>query len=63
MKVHESTASVFDRPALDAVQKFKYRPRVENGVPVAVPGVRSVIAFTLEDDRGEIRVRPEETQP
>ena len=39
---------VFDREALAAVSKFKYKPKVENGQPVAVPGVKNVIRFELE---------------
>ena len=34
-----STNSVFDRPAMEAVYKFKYKPRVVDGEPVEAPGV------------------------
>jgi periplasmic protein TonB len=47
--VIESSNSVFDRAALDAVQRFRYRPRVIDGEPVEVPGVRFRITFQLED--------------
>ena len=39
---------VFDRAAIRAALKFKYKPRVEEGVPVAVPGVEHLITFQLE---------------
>ena len=47
--VIESTSAVFERAALDAVQRFRYRPRVIDGEPVEVPGVRFRITFQLED--------------
>lgn len=46
--VVESSNSVFDRPAMDAVLRFRYRPRVIDGEPVEVPGVRFRITFNLE---------------
>jgi periplasmic protein TonB len=47
--VVESSNSIFDRPAMDAVMRFRYRPRVIDGEPVEVPGVRFRITFQLED--------------
>ncbi|MEM9385712.1 MAG: energy transducer TonB [Pseudomonadota bacterium] len=46
--VIESTSSLFDRAAVEAAQKFKYKPRVVNGEPIEVPGVRNQITFKLE---------------
>jgi periplasmic protein TonB len=46
--VVESTSSLFDRAAMDAAAKFKYKPRVIDGEPVEVPGVRNKITFVLE---------------
>jgi periplasmic protein TonB len=46
--VVESTSSIFDRAAIDAVMRFRYRPRVIDGEPVEVPGVRFRITFELE---------------
>ena len=43
-----STNSIFDRPALEAVYKFKYRPRVVDGEPVETPGTRRKFTFVLE---------------
>lgn len=40
---------IFDRAALQAVAKFKYKPKVINGKPVAVAGVRNKLTFILED--------------
>ena len=47
--VIESSSSIFDRAAMDAVMRFRYRPRVIDGEPVEVPGVRFRITFQLED--------------
>ena len=47
--VLQSTSSLFERAALRAVLKFKYKPRVVDGVPVDVPGVKTRISFQLED--------------
>jgi periplasmic protein TonB len=47
--VIESSSSIFDRAAMDAVTRFRYRPRVIDGEPVEVPGVRFRITFNLED--------------
>ena len=46
--VVESTSSLFERAAVDAAAKFKYKPRVIDGEPVEVPGVRNKITFVLE---------------
>jgi periplasmic protein TonB len=47
--VIESSSAIFDRAAIDAVMRFRYRPRVIDGEPVEVPGVRFRITFQLED--------------
>jgi protein TonB len=44
-----STSSLFDRSATRAVLKFKYKPRVVDGQPVEVPGVKTRITFKIED--------------
>jgi periplasmic protein TonB len=48
-QVIESSSSIFDRAAIDAVLRFRYRPRVIDGEPVEVPGVRFRITFELRD--------------
>jgi protein TonB len=45
----QSTSSLFERAAIRAVLKFKYKPRVVDGVPVRVPGVKTRISFQLEE--------------
>ena len=47
--VIQSTSSLFERAAIRAVLKFKYKPRVVDGVPVDVPGVKTRISFQLEE--------------
>ncbi|MGB5346012.1 MAG: energy transducer TonB [Woeseia sp.] len=47
--VIQSTSSLFDRAATQAVLKFKYKPRVVDGQPVAVPGVKTRITFKIEE--------------
>ncbi|MEJ2128364.1 MAG: energy transducer TonB [Woeseiaceae bacterium] len=44
-----STSSLFERAATRAVLKFKYKPRVQDGIPVEVPGVKTRITFQIED--------------
>lgn len=44
-----STSSLFERAATRAVLKFKYKPRVVDGVPVEVPGVKTRISFKIEN--------------
>ena len=48
-KVIESQPpGVFDEAAKKAVLKFKYKPRVESGKPIAVPNVQHLIRFELD---------------
>ena len=47
--VLHSTSRLFERAALRALLKYKYKPRVVDGVPVEVPGVRARISFDLAD--------------
>lgn len=44
-----SPSSIFNRSAEKAAAKFKYKPRVIDGVPVEVPGVRNKITFAIAD--------------
>ena len=39
--------NVFNRAAMKAALKFKYKPRVIDGEPVEVPGVRNKITFAI----------------
>ena len=47
--VLQSTSSMFERAATRAVVKFKYKPRVVDGIPVEVSGVKTRITFELQD--------------
>jgi protein TonB len=44
-----STSSLFERAATRAVLKFKYKPRVVDGIPVDVPNVKTRISFQIEE--------------
>lgn len=43
----DSPDSIFDSAATKAALKFKYKPKVMNGIPVATAGVRNKIIFEL----------------
>ena len=40
---------IFDRAAIQAAGKFKYKPRVVDGEAIEVPGVQNKITFEIED--------------
>ena len=42
-------STIFNKAALAAALKFKYKPRVVNGEPIEVHGVLNKITFQLED--------------
>ncbi|MES2684296.1 MAG: energy transducer TonB [Pseudomonadota bacterium] len=46
--VESEPQGVFDDAATRAVLRFKYKPRVENGKPIAVTGVQHVLTFAIE---------------
>ena len=39
---------IFDKASIQAALKFKYRPRVVNGEPIEVRGVRNIFHYKLE---------------
>lgn len=45
--VEANPEGIFEQAAIDAVMKFKYKPRVINGEPTAVAGVQNKITFEL----------------
>ena len=47
--VEASPPGVFDRAAIAAALKFKYKPKVLNGRAMDVRGVRNLIRFELDD--------------
>lgn len=46
--IESQPQGVFDDAAIKAALRFKYKPRVDNGKPVAVTGVQHVISFAIE---------------
>lgn len=48
--VVESTDKIFEKAAVQAALKFKYKPRVIDGEPVEVTGVLHYIKFGIEED-------------
>ncbi len=46
--IESEPRGLFDRASIEAAQKFKYRPRVVNGEPISVRGVRNLFRFILE---------------
>ena len=49
-EVAESSNAVFDVAAVESVNKYRYKPRILNGEPVAVPGVRVRVLFRMPAD-------------
>jgi biopolymer transport protein ExbB len=47
--VVESTNAIFNRAAMQAASKFKYKPRIIDGVAVEVHDVQTKLTFLLED--------------
>ena len=47
--VESDPPGIFDRAAIQAASKFKYPPRVIDGSPIRVEGVKHKIVFDLED--------------
>ena len=46
--------NLFERNSIRSVQNWKYKPKIDNGRPVARRGVRTTIRFTLKDERGNV---------
>ena len=44
-----SPSRTFDRAAIAAAEKFKYKPRIVDGDPIQVAGVRHIISFVLDE--------------
>ncbi|MCP5179602.1 MAG: energy transducer TonB [Pseudomonadales bacterium] len=47
--VEAQPQGIFDNAAIQAALKFKYKPKVVDGEPIDVAGVRNKITFELED--------------
>ncbi|QBY02997.1 energy transducer TonB [Thalassotalea sp. HSM 43] len=46
--VQSEPQNIFDRAAMDAALKFKYKPRVVDGMPQEVAGVQNKITFEID---------------
>nr|MEE4268831.1 TonB family protein [Candidatus Krumholzibacteria bacterium] len=46
--VESEPSGIFDKVSIAAALKFKYRPRVVNGEPIEVHGVRNLFKYELE---------------
>lgn len=40
--------NIFNRAAINAAKKFKYKPKIENGEAIEVTGIRNIIRFELD---------------
>lgn len=49
VQVIECTSPLFEKASVQAVRKFKYRPRLVNGTAIAVPGIRHRITFEMDE--------------
>jgi protein TonB len=47
--IESDPPGIFDRAAINAALKFKYKPKVVDGEPIDVAGVRNRITFELQD--------------
>jgi protein TonB len=48
VSVVESSSPLFEEAALEAALKFKYKPRVVDGLAIEVAGVKNLITFKLD---------------
>jgi protein TonB len=46
--IESQPPGIFDKVSIEAALKFKYRPRVVNGEPIEVRGVRNLFRYLLE---------------
>ena len=42
-------SSIFNRAAIRTIKKWKYRPKIVDGVGVSQPGIQTRIRFDLND--------------
>ena len=47
-RVVESSDSVFEHSALRATMKFRFKPRVVDGVPLGSPGIQNLFRFQMD---------------
>jgi len=48
------TSSVFKRATVRSVEKWKYQPKIQDGVAVGRTGVENKVTFRLMDERGRL---------
>jgi len=49
VSVVESSSSQFERSSIQAAERFKFKPRVVDGVAYATYGIQNLFRFTLDD--------------
>ena len=49
VRVIESSHRVFEGPARKAAQRFRFKPRVVDGIPQATSGIRNLFRFEMEE--------------
>lgn len=48
-RVIDCSSTLFEQSSLQAVLKFKYKPRIEDGEPIEVTGVKNIFTYKLSD--------------
>lgn len=51
--IYAEPANVFNSAAINSVKKYKYRPKVEDGKPIDVPGVQIRVTFEMAKKDGK----------
>ena len=46
--IEAEPANIFNRAAINAAKKFKYKPKISEGIATQVTGVRNIIRFELD---------------
>ncbi|NRA43010.1 MAG: energy transducer TonB, partial [Pseudomonadales bacterium] len=46
--VESDPPNIFNRAAIAAAEKFKYKPKMENGKAIEVKGIRNIIRFEMD---------------
>jgi protein TonB len=54
VRATDCSESIFSRPTVRAVERWRYRPKVENGIEVTRQNVRNIVRFNLLDERGHL---------
>ena len=56
--IEANPPNIFNRAAINAAKKFKYKPKIDNGVASDVAGVRNIIRFELDKSSKKRRCSP-----